>query len=309
MSLMNDVRKYIAYLFDTRSFRYVDVLQPADNGSVSATASASVIGAGPALIVHGIMPRAGTVYVEQLMRLHPDLHALPRDLWELPVLQLSNNVLGLQRRFLRIYEQNTDKMLSTDFLEIVGAGMLAYLREETPLEKRILFKVPSVQYLQYFWTMYPNQQLMLLIRDGRDLVDSTVRTWPQISFPMACLRWKRAANMVHRFHNRHADLQTGYWLARFEDAVRDPEGFIREACRRFDLDVACYPFERIKEIRIRGSSRLPQQGKVTWDPKEKPAGFAPIGYWHAWPPHRKWLFKRIAGDMLIKLGYCQDLTW
>lgn len=50
---MNNLRKYIAYLFDTRSFRYVDVLQPADNGSVSATASASVIGAGPALIVHG----------------------------------------------------------------------------------------------------------------------------------------------------------------------------------------------------------------------------------------------------------------
>jgi hypothetical protein len=309
MSFWNNVRKYIAYVFDTRSFRYTDVLPPVSGEVARTTASSSVTGAGPALIIHGIMPRAGTVYVGQLMRLHPDLYALPRDLWELPLLQLSKDVLHLQRKFLRIYEQNADKMASADFLEIVGAGMLAYLREETPMDKRILFKVPSVQYLHYFWTMYPNQQLMLLTRDGRDVVDSTVRTWPQISFPMACLRWKRAANMVYQFHEHHIDLHTGYWLARFEDAVQDPETFIREACHRFALDVARYPFEQIKDIRIRGSSRLSQQGRVTWNPKEKPAGFAPIGHWQNWPPHRKWLFKWIAGDMLVKLGYCKDLTW
>jgi hypothetical protein len=91
--------------------------------------------------------------------------------------------------------------------------------------------------------------------------------------------------------------------------VQDPETFIREACHRFALDVARYPFEQIKDIRIRGSSRLSQQGRVTWNPKEKPAGFAPIGHWQNWPPHRKWLFKWIAGDMLVKLGYCKDLTW
>lgn len=309
MSFLNDVRKYIAYIFDTRSFRYSDVPSPADNKVGCASASSSVIGAGPALVIHGVMPRAGTVYVGQLMRLHPDLYALPRDLWELPLLQLSRDVLGLQRKFLRIYEQNADKMRPTDFLKIVGTGMLAYLQEETPVEKRILIKVPSVQYLHYFWTMYPNAHLMLLVRDGRDLVDSTVRTWPQISFPMACLRWKRAANMVYRFHKHYAGLQIGYWCARFEDAVQDPEGFVHEACRRFDLDVARYPFERIEGIRIRGSSRLPQQGKVIWNPREKPAGFKPIGYWQDWSPYRKWLFKWIAGDMLVRLGYCKDLKW
>lgn len=304
MRLVDDILKYLHYVFDTKPFVY-------DGYAAAQDASAAVPAAieRPALFIHGIMPRTGTVYVGELLRLHPDLHGLPRQLWELPLVQLSDHVLKLQRAFVRIYDQNADKMGESDFLGIFGAGMLEYLQAATPPGKRMLIKVPSVQYLHYFPVMYPGQHLLVLVRDGRDVVQSTVRTWPQILFPFACRRWRRAAEMVAGYDADHRDQTSGYWLARFEDAMLDPEGFVREACRRFRLDVTRYPFDRIASIDVRGSSQLKQQGKVTWSPKARPPGFSPIGYWPGWSRGRKRTFKRIAGQALMTLGYCEDLLW
>ena len=304
MHLVNDIRKYLDYVFEAKPFVYhSDVGIPAIEGLVEGVTES------PAIFINGIMPRAGTVYVGELLRLHPDLHAFPRHLWELPLLQLSDDVLEMQRAFLRIYEQNAGKMGANDFLGIVGAGMLQYLEAATPPGKRMLIKVPSVQYLHYFPAMYPGQHLLLLVRDGRDVAHSTVKTWPQILFPFACRRWRRAAEMVAAYDGDHKHQPSGYWLARFEDAVLDPEGFVREACRRFDLDVTRYPFDQIAMIRVRGSSQLSRQGEVTWDPKDRPPDFAPTGHWHNWSRYRKQTFKRIAGRALIALNYCEDLQW
>lgn len=309
MVTINDIRKYLDYVFNRRSFRPDSswmlrgaAIPPCPRGSTTASSN-------PALMIHGLMPRSGTVYVGQLLRLHPDLHAFPREVWELPTLQLSPEILQLQREFFRIYEQNVDKMSDTAFLEIVGRGMLSYLQYATPPGKRMLLKVPSVQYLYYFPTMYPGQHMLLLVRDGRDVVESTIKTWPQILFRFACRRWKRAAEMVTSYHEHQRDQPTGYWLGRFEDAVLDPEGFMREACQRFELDVGRYPFDQIDSIRIHGSSRIKPGGKVTWDPQTRPADFLPMGYWHDWSPRRRRTFKAIAGEALRKLRYCEDLQW
>lgn len=304
MQLINDIRKYVRYVLEAKPFVY-----DGDEDTPAASDVARATTQRPAIFIHGIMPRAGTVYVGQLLRLHPDLHAFPREIWELPTLQLTPDIHRLQRKFLSIYEQNTDKLGDQAFLEIVGRGTLSYLHAVTPPGRRMLLKVPSVHYLHSFSVMYPGQHMLLLVRDGRDVAQSTVKTWPMILFPFACRRWQRAAEMVAAYHERHEDQPTGYWLARFEDAVTDPDGFVQEACQRFGLDVDRYPFEAIQSIRIHGSSQTMDGGKVTWDAKAKPPGFLPMGYWHDWSGWRKRTFKHIAGQALMSLGYCEDLQW
>jgi protein-tyrosine sulfotransferase len=265
----------------------------------------------PALMVHGILPRSGTVFATQLLSLHPDLYSFPYDWFELPFLQLSGEILELQEQFLVHYRHNQGKIGRNDFLTLFGSSIVAYLHAATPPEMRLLMKVPSVEYLHYFWTLFPHEQLLLLTRDGRDVVQSTIKTWPQIRFSFACLRWRRAAGMVQRFHQHHQQRKQGYWLARFEDVVRDPEGFICRACERFGLDVGRYPFDQMcQEVNlIRGSSTRKEDGQVVWEVKEKSKDFQPHGYWRRWPRHRKWLFKRLAGQALIDLGYSEDLKW
>ena len=105
-------------------------------------------------MIHGIMPRSGTVYAGQLLRLHPDLHAYPFQIWELPYLQHSGAVGELQDEFLWSYEQNVGKIGDQDFLPLFGSALVAYLYAGVPADKRLLMKVPNVEYLHQFYRVF-----------------------------------------------------------------------------------------------------------------------------------------------------------
>jgi protein-tyrosine sulfotransferase len=306
---LDDVRKYVDYVFDARSFAPAFDAGAVSDGALRAAETIRGSEHQPAIIIHGIMPRSGTVYVGELLRLHPDLYAYPNHVWEMPLLQLADDVRALQAKFLWAYRHNAGKLGDGDFLPLVGSAFLAYLSTFTPERKRMLLKVPGVHRLDDFYTMFPREHLLVLVRDGRDVVHSTLKTWPQLRFSFVCRRWRRSAEMVLACHQRYSQRGDGYWLARFEDAVRDPAAFVREACRRFGLDEGSYSFEEIRTIPVRGSSSNHEKGKVVWNPVDKPQGFKPVGRWQAWPTRKKRTFKRIAGQALMKLGYCEDLNW
>lgn len=303
-----DIRKYIRYILETESFKR----HKTGHITPRALEAASQIrGAnrGPSVMIHGIMPRSGTVYVGELIRLHPDLVAYPGDIWELPFLERFADLYQLQEEFLWSYEQNREKIGQYDFLPIFGASVIGYLHTMVPAEKRMLLKVPGVQYLDRFFDVFPHEQLILLVRDGRDVVHSTIRTWPQIRFWMACLRWRRAASMAMAVNQINEDEISGFWLARFEDAIANPESFVRDCCLRLDLDPDRYPWDLIDQLPVQGSSTLGQPGEIRWVPAVKPDGFQPIGHWRKWSPLRKMVFKRIAGDVLNMLGYGGEQGW
>jgi protein-tyrosine sulfotransferase len=305
-----DLKKYFNYFFETRGF--------SGNGRPGATSErvtrADLSARGetrrPAIFIHGIMPRSGTVYAGELLRLHPDLNAYPNNIWEFPALTLTEDILKLQAKFMEGYRINRDKFEKEDFLSLFGSALLSYLHDAVPSNQRVLVKMPSVQYLNYFFSMFPYENLLILLRDGRDLVHSTIRTWKQLNFVQVCLRWNRSAQMVktplRQFEERD---QGGYWVAKYEDALREPAGFVREACRRFKLDENRYPFDRIGEIRVIGSSKLEKAGEVSWQHLEKPKDFKPTEYWSRWSVARKLVFKAIAGGSLIDLDYSKDLKW
>jgi protein-tyrosine sulfotransferase len=302
-------KKYWDYVFDTESYAPRFGADGVSDRALEAVRQVRDAKRPPAIVIHGIMPRSGTVYVGELLRLHPALCAYPGDLFEIPFLQLAGDIQGLQRRFLLGHRHNAGKLGERDFLALFGAAFLAYLEQSVLHDKRALLKVPSVQYLSDFYTAFPHEHLLVLVRDGRDVVQSTIKTWPQLRFSFVCRRWRRSAEMVLACHERYARRDEGYWLARFEDAVRDPAAFVREACSHFGLDVARYPFERIGEIAVRGSSSIQAQDGVTWQAVDRPAGFDPTGRWQGWSGRKRRVFKRIAGQALIDLGYCDDSSW
>ena len=305
----NDIRKFLRYATDKRTFRTDRAWAAPSQQALQAARRIRGAEHEPALIIHAIMPRSGSVFVGELMRLHPSLWAYPFDIWEFPFLQRTDDVLSVQRRFLLSYKQNVGKFGEGDFLPLFGSSLMAYMHQAVPSGKRALLKVPSVQYLSAFWDVFPHEHLLLLIRDGRDVVHSTLNTWPQLRFSMVCLRWRRAAEMVLAVRQELSGRESGYWLARFEDAVADPKAFVATACERFGLDLAAYPLEAIDSIPVRGSSALGPRGRVSWQPASKPEGYSPTGHWRGWSVWRKALFKRIAGKALERLGYCDDQGW
>ncbi len=303
-----NARKYLRYIFDGQIFA-PHLTEPPGQHAIEVAAQIRGHHRGPAVMIHGIMPRSGTVYVGELLRHHPDLHAYPGGIWELPFLERTTDLEMVQNEFLWSYVQNKDKIGRADFLPLFGASIIAYLHRMTPENKRMLLKIPGVQYLDRFLNVFPHEYLLLVVRDGRDVVHSTVRTWPQIRFWMACLRWRRAAEMTLYVNSMPRDQRPGFWLTRYEEAVVDPRSFITQACRHFDLDVDKYPWEVVDEIPVQGSSMTGDAGDVDWRPVEKSEDFTPVGHWRKWSRYRKSVFKRIAGDQLRKLGYGDEAEW
>jgi len=309
MGFRNDLRKYADYIFDTKSYSPAFNTDEISDHSLQTAKLIRGMERGPALIIHGVMPRSGTVYVGELLRLHPDLHAYPKQLWETPFLQLTENIFGVQNKFFLGHRHNVGKLGERDFLPLFASSFISYLHLLVPGDKRMLLKVPNVKYLSHFFTAFPYEHLLVLVRDGRDVVQSTINTWPQLRFSFVCQRWNRSAKMVLACHEHFSRMSEGYWLARFENAVHDPETFVKKACKSFCLDESRYPFENIETISIHGSSSLRHQGEVNWEPVTKPKAFNPTGHWQEWSTGKKRTFKRIAGKTLIDLGYSEDMSW
>ncbi|HUF40046.1 MAG TPA: sulfotransferase [Anaerolineales bacterium] len=299
------IKKYLRYLFPNDAFAARQTQNEITDQAVRVSRAIRGGDRPPAIIIHGIMKRSGTVFAGELLGLHPLIHPHPNKIWEAPFLSLVGDIRNMQENFHLAYRMNRGKIGENDFLPLFGSAFIAYLYSLVPEGDRMLLKVPGVEYLDYFYDVFPGEHILVLTRDGRDLVTSTIRTWPQLRFSAVCRRWAHSARAVLRFHELHKN-KAGYRLARFEDAVQDPETFVREACTRFDLDVGQYPFERIASLPVIGSSTTRKQGK-TWIRRTEQ--FNPIGRWEEWSAWQKLVFKRIAGRELLALGYCEDLNW
>ncbi len=263
----------------------------------------------PVIMLHGVMPRSGTNYIGKLLSYHPDLFPYPGDILEFPALVTSADLSLGHRRFVSYFPQNGEIIEEGDFHALFGAALVSYLYSFTPEGQQPLTKVPSVQYLQHFYTFFPFECLLLVLRDGRDVVASTLKTWPERDFAHECRRWQLSAQMIIDFVKDIGNEEKYFMLVRYEDVYSDPTSFIRLVCDTFDLNVERYPFDKITSAPIIGSSTLANEGRVTWQPKDKPSDFNPIGRWKTWPTRKKRTFKRVAGQSLLALGYCKDLDW
>jgi len=263
----------------------------------------------PSIIIQGVMPRSGTVYVGELLRLHPDLYAYPNQMWEIPFLETTGDLIGAQNHFINVYSKNTDLIGKYDFLPLFGASFIKYLSSYVPDNKRMLLKIPNAQYLNFFYKVYPYENIILLMRDGRDLVSSTIKSWPNKDFSNVCQLWKDSAEIMLRFKDEHLNNTAGCMYTKYEDVLKQPDSFVNGACDALNLDLSRYPFEEIENISVRGSSSLKKEEKVTWDAVAKPKNFKTTGHWDSWSRSEKNIFKKIAGKTLIEAGYAEDSNW
>lgn len=261
-----------------------------------------------AIILLGVMPRSGTVYTGELIRLHPAVHAYPYDLWEIPFLELTGDFIEAQEKFFKLYRFNREKLGEHDMLPLFGTSFTAFLYNGVPRGKTLLIKNPDMSYLKYFAAVFPFERLIMLLRDGRDLVHSTVKTWPGRSFAQTCRLWQKSARLALDY-SRQCSATDRCLLVRYEDVVADPRGFVRDICGAFGLDRDSYPFDGIEALPMRGSSSIQGDGKVSWDPVKSEGKNSSTQHWRSWDRHRKDTFKRIAADTLIEAGYAGDTAW
>lgn len=260
-------------------------------------------------------PRSGTNYLANILILHPAFQ-IPTLIWEDHVLVYS--------QLLEQYVCETSKRWSSeignkeeyrnDLLRHLGGGILSFLCEHIEENKRLLCVTPKPRNIDNFFRLFPQAKLLVLIRDGRDVVDSAVRTWPNrvLAFERSAHTWAKGARLILQFvEGPGHELQGMSWkLVKYEDIVKSPEATLRDLLAFLDLDADTFDMTQVESLPLWGSSVYHGgRDQVHWDPVEKPKNFHPIGRWKSWGHWQRLVFNIIAGRELVRLSYVDSYHW
>jgi hypothetical protein len=281
------------------------------------------------IFILGISERSGTNFLFHLLCLHPECHP-GGPIWE-NYLTLH---LDLLVRFAEtVYAQwnpqwNVAETIGPSgvLLEDLGNGLIDYLNRQmrgppssvgsttdreanvaggaAPGRRRLVTKNPSVRNLPLFFRLFPRAPLLILVRDGRAVVESGVRSFG-LSYEHATHDWTDAGTSILQFLESPIAKQSPLRLVKDEDLFHHPEKQLRNILEFLRLSPERYDFSAAQRLPVVGSSELAQQGERTvhWRGVEKQAGFDPTRRWEHWSAARKERFLWIGGEVLKQLGY------
>lgn len=257
------------------------------------------------IFLHGIMPRSGTNFLWDLLCLHPGCAPGRAPIREDFFLQEIDRLLAYTSAVQQWWDPAWGTFaddLPDRFHEALGDGLISFLW--VCRERRLLTKTPSVKNVDRFFTLFPRARLLILVRDGRSVVQSCVATFGW-DFDTAARRWAEAADEIHRFDERHRQRGLPYRIVRYEDLLDDLEPTLSGILDFLELDRHALDFHAAARLPVRGSSTYfgPGRDSVHWEPVSKDAGFDPRARWQAWAPELHERFDWIAGDRLRHFGY------
>lgn len=261
----------------------------------------------PALFVNGVLPRSGTNYIANALALHPAVAAFPLQMYEFPLLEIAPGARALWHEWLAHYRENAAIVQEHELFAWLTAGWLADLQAGAP-GRHLLFKSPHVRHLALFRAALPHDRLILCLRDGRDVVASTLASFQKRrltrSFRQLVHEWRLATEAVLACESGGPHAHRHTVVVRYEAMVADQAVEMRRILPSIGLDLAAYPFDRLAELPVFGSSGAKPDGEWRWQRSKRDAGFNPIGRFENWPDHRKRAFHHLAGDTLKRAGYC-----
>jgi hypothetical protein len=253
----------------------------------------------------GLTPRTGTNYLGDLLRLHPACAGvgpvyedfLLQEAWRLQ--DYADVVAGHWDPAWGVTGDH-----SAALVRGLGAGLRAFLLEEleridvgpAPTEV-VVTKTPSIAGLPLLRRLVPDARAVVLVRDGRAVVESGTRTFGRDA-EWWMREWAAAADVLAI----HAD-EAHVTVVRYEDLLGDLERELSRVLEALGLSPDNYDFAAAKALPVRGSSAQASEHGVSWD-AARPAGpFDPLGRWRSWDRGRHRRFNWLAGQAAVGLGY------
>jgi hypothetical protein len=251
------------------------------------------------------MPRCGTNFLSNLLLLHPDC-ASPDPVWEdflvahLDLLrQYSDAVSGRWDKDWGVTE-NTQAHLDTS----LGLGIATFLQQRCNAA-RVISKTPCIENLGLFFEFFPAAKLLILVRDGRSVIESCMRSFGWHREP-ALHSIADSAAAINNFRQENSPCRDKFRILRYEDLWQDSEAQLRELLSFLHLNPDHYDFDQALNLPVRGSSDLKTRGdqSIHWDPVEKTVDFDPMSRFANWSPAMHYRYNRVAGPEMRELGYC-----
>jgi protein-tyrosine sulfotransferase len=283
------------------------------------------------VFILGIAERSGTNYLQDILRLHPDCDVDGMELEEDHFTHASHFLVN----FVQLATRSWKRWWGPEYLETerellyrcIGDGLISFLKKEVVTRrllngidpnrelKVLVTKTPSTENLDLFFRIFPDAELIILVRDGRAVVESAVRTFYR-RFDRASRQWADRANAVLRFTNNDANHDRRYLLVKYEDLYSHNQEEMRRILDFLHLDQTRYDFTAAANLPVRGSSTLRQEDTqigaspargaapgIHWRPVAKSADFNPLARWSHWTRAQHERFNWIAGMPSQALGY------
>lgn len=184
----------------------------------------------------------------------------------------------------------------------LGVGLTSFLDERSGAGRTVT-KTPSVKNLECFLKLFPEAYLVVLVRDGRAVIESGIQSfgWNR---EWATHKWVEAADRIVRFDQKHRQADARYLIVRYEDLYDNLEGELRGILEFVGLDPDVYDFRAASQLPVRGSSKIREEGaELHWKPVAKPENFDPVSRYGHWTRAQHERFNWIAGQHLERLGY------
>ncbi|MDJ0689880.1 MAG: sulfotransferase [Xenococcaceae cyanobacterium MO_188.B32] len=179
-----------------------------------------------------------------------------------------------------------------------------YLLNKSP--KRIVTKSPFVKNLSHFFQLFPHSPLLIIVRDGRAVVESSVKTFER-TYEQEIRAWANAASTIIQAESEFKKSNRKYLIVRYEEVFSNTEKELENILAFLGLDARQYDFNKALKLPVRGSSELKNKlGKVHWQKVEKSQDFNPLMRYSHWGRGLHERFNWIAGDYLEKLGYTRQ---
>lgn len=214
----------------------------------------------------------------------------------LPDLSLRDQIV-LKRRLLGNPDPHDYCRVFFDFLRET-LNPRAYLLEKSPRQ---------VHEIEHIRAVFPTAKLIMIHRDGRDVVVSDrffTRDYGRqpFSFEQAIRDWRD--DMAAHF--LHAD-RPGVFVCSYEQLLEDGRTVVRNL-----LDFLALPYDdaRIDHLLDRSSFRFYTGRNPGEENRKRFYRKGIVGDWkNHFGPEEKRVFKEIAGEVLVRLGYERDLNW
>jgi len=174
-------------------------------------------------------------------------------------------------------------------------------KHENP--KILLTKTPNVEGLENFFYLFPDAYLILLIRDGRAVVESGVKSFDW-NYEDAMWRWRNRAQKILDFKEKYKNINNKFMILKYEDLVIDEKKNLLKIFDFLGIDHELFDFDRAQSLGVTGSSDLRKKaGTIHWKEQNKKRDFNPLLRFSNWDRKKHERFNWIAGQQMTEIGY------
>lgn len=266
------------------------------------------------VFVLGIMPRSGTNYLRNLLCLHPE--CVPGAISEDALVENSHLLMKyVAKNHFQWETEGRLPAIQADELLVkgIGDGLLTFLKRarcramvpQPGLEgnaRYMVTKTPSVRNINNFFRLFPDEKLLILVRDGRSLVESI-----NLSFGYrredSIRNWANAARNILSVQKKWEAEGKQFLIIKYEELYQHTEQEMKKICSFLGLDSKKYDFDKALNLAVVGSSVFKREGEVNWRPVEKTSDFDPIARSAGWTRWQHERFNWLAAKELTLLGY------